>query len=119
MRVNDQPTFPNNSALGRAIRVTMSGGYLAAAGASTDEYGTLQDSVLSTDTYASVLPLGYFGTREYVANGAISQYATVFAAASGKVGTSGTLRRGIALEASSGDGSIIRVLAQAGSGSAV
>lgn len=119
MRVNDQPTFPNNSALGRALRVTMSAGYLVVAGASTDEYGTLQDSVLSTDPYASVLPLGYFGVREYVANGSISQYATVFAAASGKVGSSGTLRRGVALEAASGDGSIIRVLFQAGSGSPV
>ncbi len=120
MRVNDQPTFPNNSALGRATRVTMSAGYLVAAGATTDEFGTLQDSVLSTDTYASVLPLGYFGVREYIANAAISQYATVWAASSGKVSsTPGTLRRGIALEAASGDGSIIRVLMQAGSGSPV
>lgn len=116
MRVNDVPTFPNNAALGRALRVTMSGGYLAAAGASTDEYGTLQDAVLATDAYASVLPLGYYGVREFIANGEIAQYATVYAAASGKVANTGTLRRGVALEAASGDGSIIRVLNQAGSG---
>lgn len=119
MRVNDVPTFPNNSALGRALRVTMSGGYLAVAGATTDEFGTLQDSVLATDEYASVLPKGYYGVREYVANGSISQYAPVYAAAAGKVASSGSLRRGIALEAASGDGSIIRVLAQSGSGAPV
>lgn len=119
MRVNDVPTFPNNSALARALRVTLSGGYLVVAGASTDEFGTLQDSVLATDTHASVLPLGYYGVREYVASGVISQYATVFAAASGKIAATGTLRRGVALEAASGDGSIIRVLFQAGSGSPV
>lgn len=115
MKVNDIPTLPNNSALGRGIRVILSGGYLAAASATQDELGTLPDAVLSGDAYAAVLPINYYGVREMVASAAISQYATVYAAANGKIASTGTLRRGIALEAASGDNSIIRVLSQAGS----
>lgn len=119
MNTNNQPTFPNNSALTRGTRVKMSGGYLAAAGDDEDELGTLPDTVLSTDTVAAVVPFNHSGVKQFIAAGAISQYATVFAAASGKIDDSGTLRRGIALEAASGDGAIIPVLVQGGSAAAV
>lgn len=120
MRVNSTPTFPNNSALGRGIRVKMSAGYLVAASGSEDELGTLADSVLSTDTVAAVVPLNESGVKQFVASGSVTQYATVYADASGKVSsTPGTLRRGIALEAASGDGAIIPVLVQSGSAAAL
>ena len=120
MRINSTPTFPSNSALGRAIRVKMSAGYLVAASGTEDELGTLADTVLSTDTVAAVITINESGVKQFVASGAVTQYATVYAAASGKVSsTPGTLRRGIALEAASGDGAIIPVLVQGGSAAAL
>src|SRR5262245_48557562 len=120
MYTNKYPTFANNSALGRGIRVKLTAGVLAAAGASDDELGVLPEAVLAGDTMAAVIPNGTPGVVEFVAGVQITQYATVFTAASGKIGVTATgLRRGIALEAASGDGSIIRVLVQGGSGPAV
>lgn len=114
------PSLPNNSALGRGIRVKLSAGYLVAADAADDELGVLPESVLAGDTMATVIPIGTPGVIEMVAATSISQYAVVFTAASGKIGTTATgLRRGIALEAASGNNSIIRVLVQGGSGPAV
>lgn len=120
MRVNSTPTFPSNSALGRAIRVKMSAGFLVAAGATDDELGTLNDAVLSTDTLGAVIPFNESGVKEFVCSAAVAELATVYAAASGKVtSTPGTLRRGIALKAGSGDGAIIPVLVQGGSAAAL
>jgi hypothetical protein len=120
MNTNKFPSFPNSSALGRGIRVKLTAGVLAVAGAGDDELGVLPEAVLATDTMASVIPNGTPGVVEFVAAVSITQYAQVFAAASGKIGVTATgLRRGIALEAASGDGSIIKVLVQGGSGPAV
>lgn len=122
MLVSHQPTFPNNSALKRGIRVKMtgSGGYLVAAGATEDELGTIVESVLASDTLAAIVPIGNGGVKQMVANGVVNPMEVVYAAAAGKVSaTPGTLRRGIALTASSGDNSIINVLPQAGSGQPV
>ena len=119
MRVNSTPTFPNNAALGRGIRVVMTGGFLAAASSSQDELGTMTDTVLSTDTIGSIVPLNESGVKQMVCSTAVTQYATVYAASSGKVAPTGTLRRGIALTAGSGDGAIIDVLVQGGSAAAL
>lgn len=115
MKTTDFPTFPNNSNLTRGTRVKMSGGYLAAAGAAEDELGTIAETVQTTDGYASVIPFNFGGVKEMVCSAAVTQYATVFAAASGKVAATGTLRRGIALQAGSADTAIISVLVQGGS----
>lgn len=120
MRTNTTPSFPSNSALTRGTRVLMSAGYLAAASATQDELGTIADTTLSTDTMATIIPINESGVKQFVASAAITQYATVYAAASGKItSTPGTLRRGIALEAASGDGAIIPVLVQHGSAAAL
>jgi len=98
----------------------MSGGYLAAASGTQDELGTIADTTLSTDTMAAVIPFNEAGVKEFIASGSVTQYATVYAAASGKVtSTPGTLRRGVALLAASGDGAIIPVLVQGGSAAAL
>ena len=112
MNVTTFPTFPNNSALGRGIRVTLSAGYLVAAGSSTDEIGVLDEAVLAGDTLAAVVPIDHPGVRYGVAAGAFAQYATLYAAASGKIDDSGSVIRGIALEAASGNNSLIRYLPQ-------
>ena len=119
MRVNSTPTFPSNSALGRGIRVKMSAGYLVAASSSEDELGTLADVVLAGDAVAAVVPFNESGVKQMVCSTAVTQYASVYAAASGKVAPTGTLRRGIALQAGSGDGAIIDVLVQHGSAAAI
>lgn len=119
MKVNDFPTLPNNANLTRGTRVAMSGGYLAAAGATTDELGTIADDVQTTDGYATVVPFNFAGVKQFKAGSAITQYATVYAAASGTVAATGTLRRGIALQAASGSGALVDVLVQGGSAAAL
>lgn len=110
MRVSDAPSFPNNSALGRGLRVKLSAGFLVVAPADEDELGTLDRTMLATEPMAAIVPLEYFGVREMVASEAITLYGTCYAAAGGKVASTGTLERGIALEAATADGQIIRVL---------
>lgn len=104
-------TLPNNAALAWRRRVRLSGGYLAYAGANESELGVLDEASFATDTAASVaLPKN--GTVQWMtAAGAITQYADVYAAASGKISaTVGSVYIGKALDAASGDGSEIRVL---------
>lgn len=103
-------SFPNNAALAEGLRVKLSAGYLVAADSTDDELGTIEQRVLATDPVAPVLPIDFPSVRHMIANGAITQYATVYAANSGKIGSSGTLVRGMAMEAASGDGSVIKVL---------
>lgn len=119
-------SFPNNAALGRGIRVALSGGNLAAAGITDDEIGVMEELTLAADTKGSVRLPNSGQTVRAVANGAITQYAEIYAAASGKVSaTVSGPRWGIALEAASGDGSEIEVLrlssagAGAGGGGAI
>lgn len=110
MLVATKPTFPNNAALSEGLRVKLSAGYLVAADSTDDELGTLEQIVLATDTVACVLPIDHPGVRHMILSEACSQYQTLYAAASGKVATSGTLIRGIAMEAGSGDGSVVKVM---------
>lgn len=110
MWVSKLPAFPNNSALAEGTRVKMSAGFLVAASSSEDEIGTIEQRVLATDTVATVLPINAYGVRHMIAAGAITQYATVYAAASGKIDATGTLVRGMAMEAASGAGSVIKVI---------
>lgn len=110
MRVTQFPSLPNNSALAEGTRVKMTAGFLVAASSSEDELGTIEQRVLATDPVASVTPINWAGVRHMIAAGAVTQYAAVYAAASGKIDASGTLLRGVALEAASGSGSVIKVL---------
>lgn len=110
MLVATKLTLPNNSALAEGTRVKMSAGYLVAASSSEDEIGTIEQRVLATDPVATVLPINFPGIRHMILAGAITQYATVYAAASGKIDSTGTLLRGMAMEAGSGSGSVVKVL---------
>jgi len=107
----DVRSFPNNAALGRGIRVHLSSSNLAAAGITDDEIGVMEELSLAGDTKGAVRLTNAAGSVRAVAAGAITQYAEVYAAASGKVSaTVSGPRWGIALEAASGDGSEIEVL---------
>lgn len=103
-------TFANSIAIGKYLRVVLSAGVLALAGAAEAEIGVVDQTVLSTDPTASVRLRTAQGTRKVVASGAITAGAKTYAAASGKVAASGTVYTGLALEAATTDGDIIEVL---------
>ena len=107
----DVRSFDNNAAVARSLRVMLSSGNVAAAGITDDEIGVMEELSLAGDTKASVRLVNYGETVRLVAAGAVSQYAEVYPAASGKISATVTgARWGIALEAASGDGSEIEVL---------
>lgn len=104
-------TFPNNSALAGNLRVKLSSGNVAVAGATDDEIGVLEQRTQSTELIAPVRLPATHETIRVTASEAIAQYANVFPAAGGKISaTDNGPRWGIALEAASGDGSVIEVL---------
>ena len=115
MRVNNTPTFIATSALAANLRVKLTAGKLVVAGDDDDEVGTLDAPSLAADAKVAVIPREDPCVRKMVASEAISIYDEVYAADDGKVATTGTLIRGIAMEAASGDGSIINVLTLMGS----
>ncbi len=102
-------TFPNNAALTKGTRVKISAGYLAACGLTDIELGVMEETTLAGDTLGTVRLTR--NSERRVIGSAVAQYAEVYKAASGKVNDVATGELyGIALEAGSGDGSIIEVL---------
>ena len=101
-------TFTAAGALGQHLRVITSGA-LALAGAGDIELGTMEIPCLVAGP-ATVRLRTAQGTQKFVANGAITAGDLVYAAAAGKVGSSGTVLIGEALETASGDGAVIEVL---------
>lgn len=99
-------------AIAQFLRVKISASVLALAGTTDDEVGVLEQNVLTTDTCAAVIPIDDQASRQGIASEAITQFATVYAGASGKLAASGTLIRGVALTSASGNGSIIEYLPQ-------
>jgi len=104
-------TFTANAALAPYLRVELSSGKLIAAGALSNELGTLVKRVLAADDPAAVVPRNMAGTVKMVAAGAFSQYATVYGAAGGKIDdTVNANEIGTALEAATADGDVVEVL---------
>lgn len=102
-------TFANNAALTKGTRVKYSAGYMLATGLTEVELGVVEETVLATDV---VVPVRLArNTERRIASAAITAFATVYRAASGKISsTASGAPYGIALEAASGDGSIIEVM---------
>jgi hypothetical protein len=104
-------TFPNNSAIAPYLRVKVTAGFLAVAGAGDSELGILEQRTLATDTVGTVRLPSMANTVRVTAAAAISANATIYRAANGKVSvTVNGAAWGIALEAASGDGSVIEAL---------
>ncbi len=104
-------TLPCDTTIARYLRVKMSGGYLAAAAATDNEIGTLEEAILTAGDYGSVVPRAIGGTRYMIAAGAFSQYAAIYGAAGGKVDdVTNENYVGIALQAATADGDNIEVL---------
>lgn len=108
---NECFTLPANTALAPYLRVVLSSGYLAAAGAADREIGTLSSRILSTDTVGAVVPVTREATVSMVAASSFAQYAKLYGAASGKVDDSPNGNPvGIALQAAGGDGDVVEVM---------
>lgn len=104
-------TFPVSSMTAAAgLRVKMSAGVLALAGSTDIELGTLEFNVTSNQEEASVVLRTAQGTEKFVAGGAITAYNPAYAAANGKIASSGTVLVCIALETSSADNDVIEGL---------
>lgn len=113
---NEGPTkaFPvSGVALGQFLRVRNPAS-LALAGAGDVSIGVMEASTQTTDSSGTVRLANSPGTRCMVANGAIAVGSPVFAAASGKVASTGSVYEGVALEAASADGDVIEVLSGIG-----
>lgn len=109
-------SFPVNAAIGPYLRVMLSSGYLAVAGAHDRELGTTKQRILVTGVgavdYGAVVLANSYGIRKCIANGAITQYGLVYRAAAGKVSSTAIGRPyGILISASvTTDGDEVEVL---------
>lgn len=109
-------SFASGAALAIYRRVKLAAGVLQYASSTEQEIGTLESATFADANLAS----GYSnvsvrlrtaqGTAKMVAGDAITAGNPVYAAANGKIASSGTILLGIALEASTTDGDIIEVL---------
>lgn len=106
-------TFIAGGAIARDLRVTLSSGKLAVAGATAKELGTIWEPTYNDGDAVSVVLSNKQGTCRMVASGAITAGAVVYTAAAGKISATqatGAFEVGIALTAAAGDGSVIEVL---------
>lgn len=114
MQVISTPTrtFKANAALVAYLRVKDNGSSkLIVAGALDRGLGTLHNRALAANDAAAVVLWSAPGTRKMVALGAIAQWAMVYGAAGGKINdVSNGNPIGMAMEAASGDNSVIEVL---------
>lgn len=103
--------FTCGAAIAQYLRVKFSSGKMAAAGAADLSIGTMEEASFADLDVRPVRLRSAMGTRKMVANGAITQGAPVYGAASGKISaTVGPCPEGIALEAAAADGDVIEVL---------
>lgn len=103
--------FAAGAAIAQFLRVKLSAGVLAACDATDAGIGSLEEAALAANDFVTVRLWNAQGTRKMVAAGAITQYANVYGAASGKVDDVANENFvGIAMTAASGSGSVIEVL---------
>lgn len=102
--------FVASEAVAQFLRVHLSSGEIEVAGATDVEIGTAETPTFGSDEPITVRLRTAQGTVKMVASGSITAGNDVYRAASGKVASSGDFNLGTALEAASGDGSVIEVL---------
>lgn len=113
---NTKSFLNGGTAIARGIRVKLSSGKLTAAGIGDRELGVMT-ARCEADEHGSVYLRTAAGTVQMVASKSITSGAAVYTAANGKVSDAqgtGAFAVGQALEAASGDGSIIEVLRYVG-----
>lgn len=117
MTEGNTKSFVNGgTALDRGLRVKLSSGVLALAGLAEREIGVLTARAEAND-HAGVYLRTAAGTVQMVAADSFAVGAVVYTAANGKISDTqgtGAVAIGEALEAASGDGSIVEVLRYVG-----
>lgn len=109
--------FTASAAIGQYLRVFLtSSNTVATAGANDHGIGTMEDPSTAANEQVGVRLNSAHGTRKVVANAAITVGDPVYCAAAGKVGSSGSVRYGIALEAATADNDVIEVLVDGNTG---
>lgn len=104
-------SFPCSSfACAPYLRVKFASDVLALASSTEHEVGTMAARTLSGDTSGSVRLRTAPGTCLMVASEAITSGEPVYAAASGKIASTGTILIGLAMEAATANGDVIEVL---------
>jgi hypothetical protein len=102
--------FTSGAAIGQYLRVTLSSGTLALAGADAPGIGTTETPSFAASEPQTVRLWSAQGTRKVVASAAITAGAIVYAGAAGKVSASGNHALGRALESATADGDIIEMM---------
>lgn len=107
----DTRTFRSSAALGENLIVKLDGsGQLELAGATDfDALGTTQREVFTADAPVAVKKFHAGCSGIFVSAGAIAVGAIIYQAANGRVDDSGSVKRGIALTATSGAGEALEV----------
>ncbi|MBW3540755.1 MAG: DUF2190 family protein [Planctomycetes bacterium] len=104
-------TFEAGAAIGRYLRVKLSSGKLAVAGATDADIGTIERETFAAGDLVAVRLRLAQGTRKMVAAGAFDLHANLYGAASGRVDDVVNENfQGIALEAATAAGDIVEVL---------
>jgi hypothetical protein len=110
--------FTASAALGQHLRVySTSSGTVALAGAGDFGVGTTENPATAANEPVGVRLNSAQGTRKCVANAAVTAGDPVYCAAAGKVGSSGSVAYGIALESATNDNDVIEVLVTGNLGS--
>lgn len=102
--------FAAGAARAAHLRVYLSSGALATAGATQAMIGTQDQASFAATDRVNVRLKSAQGTMKCVASEGITGGALVYAAASGKVASSGTVVEGVAMETVTADGDIIEVM---------
>jgi hypothetical protein len=84
--------------------------HVAVSGASDQPLGVVADEATAAEENIAVLLLGKGPTKRMVASEAITAGVAVYAAASGKIATTGTILVGVSLTAADADDDVIEVL---------
>ncbi len=104
-------TFQAGAALAKFRLVRLSSDKLAYNGSSNaDAVGILTREVLAADDMVAVRLWSAEGTHSMIASEAISAGVTVYAAADGKIASTGTIIVGISLDAAGADGDLFEVM---------
>ncbi|HVJ67579.1 MAG TPA: hypothetical protein VM510_06320 [Caulifigura sp.] len=102
-------TLVAGAAIAEHLRVKLTAGEVAVAGASDPSIGTMEVACFAAGNCTVRLATAQ-GTRKMVAAGSITAGNPVYAAASGKIASSGTVLEGIALQAAGANNDVIEVL---------
>ncbi len=103
-------TFVAGAAIAQYLRVKLTAGKLAVAGATERELGTMDRASFADGDPVAVRLRTAQGTGKYVAVDAITAGNVCYAAAGGKVSATGSIVVGIALETSANNNDVIEVL---------